>query len=1189
MTIRVALHHRTAYHYDRPITVSPQVVRLRPAPHCRTPITSYSIKISPETHFLNWQQDPYGNFLARLVFPEKTSEFVVEVDVVAEMTVINPFDFFLEPDANDFPFEYSEAAKTQLHPYLALEKSSPKLDAFVAGAPHESVGTVNFLVDLNRYVHEAVGYVIRLEPGVQTGEETLTKQSGSCRDSAWLLVQLVRHLGLAARFVSGYLIQLKPDQAPIEGPTGSATDFTDLHAWAEVFLPGAGWVGLDPTSGLLAGEGHIPLAATPDPESAAPITGGVEDCECKFGFDMSVQRIHEDPRVTKPYTEEQWTSIEHLGEEVDRKLAAGPKLFTMGGEPTFVSIDDRDGEEWNTAALGKNKRKLAGTLFLRMAEKFATSPLLHFGQGKWYPGEPLPRWALTCYWRKDKHPIWKRPELIAEDDRDYGSDSGDAHNFIHRLADRLQVNTEHILPGYEDTWFHLLKERKLPVNVDPLQSNLKKPEERTRLAKLLERGLNEVVGFVLPLKPATDTPTNITWKSGSWFLRQERMYLIPGDSPMGYRLPLDSLPWVAPGETPRIYERDPLADRPELPSAYRENRPHPFNYTVNPNGNGNGNGHPYGTGEPPVAQSLRWVTQMANSTVEAASKAMIGFGEAVGFGQDKDIAGGTAAVMEPDLATSTTPVETTYQATAATTEVAPKLNESASTSIRTALCVEARGGVLHVFMPPVGLIEEYLELIAAVEETAAQLSLPVRIEGYTPPRDYRVEQFGVTPDPGVIEVNQQPANNWRELVHNTSVLYEEARQSRLCTEKFMLDGKHTGTGGGNHIVLGGPSPKDSPFLRRPDLLASLVAYWNNRPSLSYLFSGLFIGPTSQAPRADEGRNESVYELELACSQVPLTGQVSPWLVDRLFRNLLVDLTGNTHRAEFCIDKLYSPDSSTGRLGLVEMRGFEMPPHERMSLTQQLLVRAMLAWFWKTPYRQPLVRWGTSLHDKFMLPHFVSQDFGEVLDDLADAGFKFDREWFAPHFEFRYPMIGQIEQQGLTLEVRQAVEPWNVLGEEPGAGGTARYVDSSVERVQVKVKGMTDLRHVVTCNGRRVPLRATGVQGEYVGAVRFRAWQPPSCLHPTIPPHAPLVFDLIDAWNQRSIGGCKWDVSHPGGLNFEFFPVNANVAESRRVARFSSIGHTPGSKAVPPVEINADYPLTLDLRRPVYPAMPGNGP
>ena len=789
---------------------------------------------------------------------------------------------------------------------------------------------------------------------------------------------------------------------------------------------------------------------------------------------------------------------------------------------------------------------------------------------------------MTCYWRKDKQPIWKRPELIAEDDREYGCDSGDAHEFIHHLADRLQVVPEHVVPGYEDAWYYLLKERKLPVNVDPLKSNLELPDERARIAKVLEQGLNRVVGYALPIRPKTESATHITWQSGPWFLRQERMYLIPGDSPMGYRLPLDSLPWIAPEDYPHIHERDPLAERPELPHSFRENRPHAYS------GNGNGNGPIYQ--EVPVAKSLRWVTQMAKAGSEVASGA-IGFGVAVAMGNETDQFVRDSALADSSFESATNSAEATATVTATTgaTDVAPQINESAAKSIRTALCVEARGGVLHIFMPPVALIEEYLELVAAVEETAAKLSLPVRIEGYTPPRDHRVEHFGVTPDPGVIEVNLQPANNWRELVHNTSVLYEEARQSRLCTEKFMLDGKHTGTGGGNHIVLGGPSPKDSPFLRRPDLLRSLVSYWNNRPSLSYLFSGLFIGPTSQAPRADEARHECIYELETACSQLPEDGPCPPWLVDRVFRHLLVDLTGNTHRAEFCIDKLYSPDSSTGRLGLVEMRGFEMPPHEKMSLTQQLLVRALLAWFWKKPYRQPLVRWGTSLHDRFMLPHFVSQDFSEVLNDLADAGFEFDQNWFAPHFEFRYPLIGQIEQQGLTLEVRQATEPWNVLGEEPGGGGTVRFVDSSLERVQVKLRGMTDLRHVLTCNGRRVPLRATGVQGEFVAGVRFRAWQPASCLHPTIPAHAPLVFDLVDSWNKRSIGGCTWHVAHPGGRNFEFFPVNANEAESRRVARFFPIGHTPGLQAVPPIEINPDYPLTLDLRRPVQVASPGNGP
>jgi uncharacterized protein (DUF2126 family)/transglutaminase-like putative cysteine protease len=1196
------LHHQTVYHYDRLVSLSPQVIRLRPAPHCRTPIVSYSIKVEPKNQFLNWQQDPYGNFMARVVFPDKTEELKVEVDLVTEMTVINPFDFFLEPEAIDFPFTYSPTLQTQLQPYCAQEKPSPLMEEFLRKAPRKSVGTVDFLVDLNRYVHDAVKYVIRLEPGVQTCTETLERGSGSCRDSAWLLAQLVRHLGLAARFVSGYLIQLKPDVVALDGPSGSEVDFTDLHAWTEVYLPGAGWVGLDPTSGLLAGEGHIPLAATPDAESAAPISGAVDDCETTFSFEMSVQRIHEDPRVTKPYSEEQWTNIERLGEHVDRALAVGPKTFTMGGEPTFVSIDDRDGPEWNTDALGESKRKLAGTLFTRLAGKFANKPLLHYGQGKWYPGEQLPRWSLTCYWRKDKEPIWTRPELIAEDQRNYQCDEKDALAFIQHLAEHIHADVEHIIPGFEEVWFYLMKERKLPVNVDPLKSKLSNAEDRKRLAKIFEQGLDKVVGFALPLCPETavthqefDATAPIKWLSGRWFLRQEQMFLIPGDSPMGYRLPLDSLPWVAPEDYPHIYERDALDGRPDLPThAELAARNGTLAIPVQ--------NEPWG--EIGRNQPTRLVAQIEgysdqkNGTIarilsaEAAVPRDVATG---GLGVAARLAGTDADAAsymgtDADSATATVALEHEEPAAVKTpgfaTSAIPQPGKSAKGTIRTAIVVEARGGVLHVFMPPVAHIEEYLDLAAAVELTADKLKMPVRIEGYTPPHDSRVDYFRVTPDPGVIEVNLQPAKSWRELVHNTDVLYEEARQSRLCTEKFMLDGRHTGTGGGNHIVLGGPTPAESPFLRRPDVLRSLIAYWNNRPSLSYLFSGLFIGPTSQAPRADEARHESIYELETACAQIPDHEQVPPWLVDRVFRHLLVDLTGNTHRAEFCIDKLYSPDSSTGRLGLLELRGFEMPPHERMSLTQQLLVRALLSMFWDKPYRQPLVRWGTTLHDRFMLPHFVAEDLEEVVADLADAGFEFEKDWFAPHFEFRFPVIGSIVRRGIKLELRQAIEPWHVLGEEPGGGGAVRFVDSSIERVQVKVLGLTDSRHVVTCNGRRVPLRATGVQGEFIAGVRFRAWQPPSCLHPTIEPHVPLIFDIIDTWNGRSLGGCRWHVSHPGGRSFATFPVNAYEAESRRVARFFAIGHTPGSQIVPPIEVNADYPLTLDLRRPVQVAMPG---
>ena len=1121
MAIHVALSHSTRYRYDRPVSLSPHIVRLRPAPHCRTPVLSYSLKVHPGTHFLNWQQDPHGNYLARAVFPEKTRELTVDVDLVVELSVINPFDFFLEPSAETYPFAYESWLAKDLAPYLDAAPAGPGLCDLLKRVDRRPRRTVEFLVDLNRQLSNDVRYVIRLEPGVQTPEETLALGRGSCRDSGWLLVQLLRHLGLAARFVSGYLIQLAPDVKSLDGPSGTAADFTDLHAWAEVYLPGAGWVGLDPTSGLLAGEGHLPLAATPDPISAAPVSGSVDECTSTLEHEMHVRRIHESPRVTKPYTDDQWHEIDALGRRVDQALGAQDVRLTMGGEPTFVSIDDMQGEEWNTAAFGATKRERAGVLLRRLKQRFAPGGLLHFGQGKWYPGESLPRWALGCWWRRDGEAIWHDERLIADEAIDHGHGDRDARRFIDALADVLGVDGSCVLPAYEDVWYYLWKERRLPTNVDPLKSELNDAEERARLARVFERGLGTTVGYVLPLRRQTAPGSAAQWVTGRWFVRPEHLFLIPGDSPIGYRLPLDSLPWVAPGDYPFVYEPDLFASQPPLPTPHRAGPFGPASqHTAGPSGSAGDRGAgPYGP-----------------------------------------------SILE---------------------QVAPRPGDSAKGIVRTALCVEPRYGRLHIFMPPVHATEDYLDLIAAIEHTAASLGTPVIIEGTRPPHDTRLNHLSVTPDPGVIEVNLHPAKNWSELVEHTTTLYDEARQSRLGTEKFMLDGRHTGTGGGNHIVVGGPTPADSPFLRRPDLLRSLVGYWHNHPSLSYLFSGLFIGPTSQHPRVDEARNDSLYELEIANTLIPVRLKpdtteyhgVAPWLVDRMYRNVLIDVTGNTHRAEFCIDKLYAPESSADRRGLVELRAFEMPPHARMSLTQQLLLRALIATFWSMPYDRPLARWGTELHDRFMLPHFVAQDFDDVLDDLSRAGWPLRPEWFSAHLEFRFPPFGSITRRGVHVELRQALEPWHVTGEESGGGGTVRYVDSSVERLQVKVSGMTDSRHIMSCNGRRVPLHPTGRPGEYVAGVRYRAWQPPNCLHPTIPVHAPLVFDLVDTWNDRPLGGCVYHVAHPGGRHFETFPVNSYEAEGRRLARFFDIGHTPGLVHIPREDRNPDFPLTLDLRRP----------
>jgi uncharacterized protein (DUF2126 family)/transglutaminase-like putative cysteine protease len=1114
LSIHIALNHVTHYRYDRLVGLSPQVVRLRPAPHCRTRILSYSLQVQPAAHFINWQQDPQANYLARLVFPDETRELRIEVDLVAEMSVINPFDFFLTPYAEEFPFKYEPNERRELVPYLVKAPATPLVASYLDGISLERCRTIDFVVGINQRLAQEIRYLIRLEPGVQLPEETLAKRSGSCRDSAALLVQLMRHVGLAARFVSGYLIQLVPDVKALDGPVGAKEDFTDLHAWCEVYLPGAGWIGLDPTSGLLAGEGHIPLACTPEPSAAAPVSGGVDECETSFEHRMSVQRVWEAARVTKPYSDAQWSSIEAMGRAVDADLEAQDVRLTMGGEPTFVSIDDPDGAEWNTAALGPQKRRLAADLYHRLKDQYAPTGLAHFGQGKWYPGEQLPRWSLNCYWRKDGEPLWANSGLVADERTQYAVSADTARRFLVRVAEGLALDPKFVFPAYEDAFYYLWRERRLPANVDPLDARLEDPMERARLAKIFEQGLGETVGYVLPL---ARTAEGDRWQTGSWFLRTERCYLIPGDSPIGYRLPLESQPWAAEGDYPFIHPPDPSRSFSALPAhaeIRRQFREHDASRA------------------PPVDQAAPDVSR-APPVDQAA----------------------------PDA------------------ERPPLPKESAAGIVRTSLCAEARNGVLYIFMPPARELEHYVELVAAVEAAAESLAQPIILEGYEPPNDPRISNFRVTPDPGVIEVNIHPSADWDQLSERTTFLYEAARESRLSAEKFMLDGRHTGTGGGNHIVLGGASAPDSPFLRRPDLLRSLLSYWHDHPSLSYLFSGLFIGPTSQAPRADEARNDSLYELEIAFRQFPNPGdKVPPWLVDRLLRNLLIDVSGNTHRTEFCIDKLYSPDGPTGRLGLLEMRAFEMPPHARMSLTQQLLLRAMVARFWRKPYAPAtLVRWGTELHDRFLMPYFVEQDFADVLAEMRQEGFALEPDWFAPHFEFRFPKYGDFASRGMQLELRQALEPWHVMGEEGSAGGAVRYVDSSVERVQVKVSGLAPNRYRVTCNGRAVPLRPTGQVGEFVGAVRYRAWQPASALHPSIGVHAPLTFDLFDAWMNRSQGGCQYHVTHPGGLSHERFPVNSFEAESRRLARFFRMGHTPGTAAAPPPKPDPEFPFTLDLR------------
>lgn len=1133
MSIKVAISHKTAYKFDRSVSLSPHIFRLRPAAHSRTAIEGYTFKVLPENHFINWQQDPFGNYQARVVFPEKTTELRIEVEVIARLQVINPFDFFVEEYAEKFPFKYENTLQKELVPYLETKDIGEKTQHFIDQMSiQKGINTVDFLVYANQQVYNGLKYNIRLETGVQNCEETLTLGSGSCRDFAWLLVQVLRSFGLATRFVSGYLVQLAPDVKSLDGPSGPEKDFTDLHAWVETYVPGAGWIGLDPTSGLFASEGHIPLSCTPDYASAAPVSGATDVCEVSFEFDNSVFRIHENPRVTKPYTEQQWNKVMEVGNVVEKDLIEGDVRLTMGGEPTFVSIDDFESPEWNSTADGPLKRKLAYDLALRLKKRFAHGGLLHFGQGKWYPGELFPRWQYALYWRKDGLPIWKNDDLVAKEGETKFT-FHDAERFAIELTKYLGIDPKNLMPTYEDPIYWALEEGKLPVNLDPLAVNLKDSIQRHTLAKLLEKGLNNPSGFVLPVKWEHEAAR---WTSCVWEFRRQQCYLIPGNSPIGLRLPLESLPKTSKLKREHPVERSLFEELPPLGD---------FNLSLEER---------YGTTSPNYKAPEKKVSEEESDEKE------------------KGNSGDASLLFEID-------------------------------TFSTALCVEERDGIVYVFLPPTDYLETYLDMVASVEKTAEKLQIPVRIEGYTPKSDYRIEKMMVTPDPGVIEVNVHPAKTWQEIVDNTTALYEEAFFARLGTEKFMVDGRHTGTGGGNHVTIGAAKPEDSPLLRRPDLLQSLITYWQHHPALSYLFAGPFIGPTSQAPRIDEGRDERLYEMEIAFEQIPEDKEVPFWMVDRIFRNLLTDITGNTHRTEFCIDKLYSPDSPTGRLGILELRAFDMPPHKHMNLVQNLLVRALVAKFWKKPYKKKLIRWGTELHDKFLLPHFAYLDMIDVVNDLKEGGYDFDISWFDPFFEFRFPFHGGITVDNIQLEIRLGIEPWHVLGEELSNSGTARFVDSSLERLQVKVSGIIPERHILLCKGCRIPLRSTGTKGEYVAGIRYKAWNPPSALHPNVGVDAPLVFDIVDTWNDRIIGGCTYFVTHPGGRSFDTYPVNSYEAESRKISRFWDFGHTPSStieqtapvfdtptvsrfvaqtktdlKPDTPIElINPEYPNTLDLR------------
>jgi uncharacterized protein (DUF2126 family)/transglutaminase-like putative cysteine protease len=1072
--VRVSIQHKSRYVYPRPALLGPQTIRLRPAEHARARIESYSLAIAPE-HRLHWQRDPHGNHIARVTF--KAGQTVTELDITVELAVdvqpINPFDFFVDERVRSLPFAYPDQLDGELAPYLVAGDPAYRLGRagmeLLKELPSKG-DTIGVLIEMLAKVRERIAYVIRNEPGVWTPEETLAAKRGSCRDSAVLLVALMRARGIAARFVSGYLVQLADEGMIPDEPKGVSSDVVDLHAWAEAYLPGAGWIGFDGTSGLLCGEGHIPLASTASPSHASPLDGTSDVGASAVEFSTSIHRLGHEVRPTAPYTDEVWSQLVDAGDRTDAALTASGLDVWIGGEPTFIAREGQTKEEWQGGAIGADKWKRGRKLADQLRDRLAPGGLILFRQGKVYPGESLPRWALDVIARRDGQPLWPARSLVEAGTIDH------AKTVATKLAAELGIAAA-LHAAYEDPWEVLRSEAQLPPSIDPRTAGLDDPEERRRLAKILDRGVGREVGYVLPLGREGET-----WRTDHWTFRREQLFLIPGDSAIGLRLPLESLPAAAP-----IL----WADAPDLPDPRRD----------------------------------------APDDGQPAEKR----------------------------------------------EAAPKAprHTDVVTGLRTALAVEPREGQLWMFLPPVPRFSDFCELVLAIDRVREATGFAIHLEGYPPPPSPALKRFAVTPDPGVLEVNLPPAASSREAAALHHEVFEAALASGLTAERYMVDGRAAGSGGGNHITIGGPHAERSPWLVRPSLLASLINFVQHHPSLSYMFSGMFVGPTSQAPRVDEARHDALYELELA---LPRVHQNPPaWQVDALLRHLLIDVAGSTHRAELSIDKLFDPGSSFGRQGLVELRAFEMPPHPRMITAQAILIRALVASF-AEPYNHELVRWGSALHDRFLLPYWMWRDFEDVLAHLATTGHALPADAYKPFVELRCPLVGMLDGDVGRVEIRNAIEPWHVLGEETSATGTSRYVDSSMERIEIRAIGLDPERYAVTVNNTLVPLREVAGRDVRVGGVKFRAWCPPHALHPHMGIHHPLRIDLVDTWARRGIAGGAYHVWHPEGRAFDAAPLTRVEAVARRAQRFTHTGPAAWPITARAVAPHPEQPYTLDLRR-----------
>lgn len=1106
MSTRVAITHRVAQHFARPTRLPTHWLRLRPAPEQRARISAYSLAVHAEPHFLNWVRDPFENHLGRLDFPEPLAEFGITLELIAELEPTNPFDFLAEPYAARHPFDYPIQLKKELSPYLLTGEPGPRLRAWLAKVERASTTTVERLDALNRMVQEAHALTTGGAPGAVDLESFLERREGSCWELAWLLTLTLRHIGLAARFACGYRVLLGDE--PPDDSTPRLPDTVALHTWSEAYIPGAGWVGLDPSMGTFVTESHIPLACAPEPRRVLPIVSdraadGEASPETR-SESLHVRRLTPS-RVSWPHTDTQWADIEALGRKLDGDLARQGLKPALGVSLSLVSGQDGMTPEWSTQAIGPSKRALAESLSISLRKRLGPGGVPQLGQGEWYGGESLPRWRLGCFFRADGAPVWRNPERLtlghAQDTRLpplLADQSDQAQRLAQSIARGLGIGPARVVPAHEDP-LHELWRARAPGNL-AAPGELRDPLRRAALAERLSGVPRPPTGYVLPL---SWDHARACWVTGAWRFRRGGFYLAPGSASMGYRLPLDSLIDDEAGVFEAQIDRSPLEARGGLPDFHADVR----------------------------ARLERGSTQ------------------------------------------------------ASTRDDHPP---------RTALCVEARAGRLFVFLPPVSHLEHYLDLVAAVEVSAEALKLDVSLEGYPPPEDPRLRRFWIEPDAGVLRLDLPETSNWDELLTTLGAAYEEAWALGLGTERLSADDGRLASGGGGPLTIGGVSPAESPFLTRPEILRSLVAYWQRHPCLSYLFAGRLIGPSGSAPRPDEGRDEMLYELSVALDRLPSGTSDKPWLPDRVLRHLLTDPAGGLKRAEIRVDQLYSPERASQRLGRITINAFESAPETHLAALQALLVLGLIGRFGRHPDSGELRRWGPALHDRFMLPDILWDDLRSVVGDLVAAGYPFQLDWFEPLFERRFPVLGSVPIGPLTLKLRSAHEPWPLLAEEATGAGVARFVDAANERLQVTLSGAHPGRYVLVCNGHRVPLQETATHGEYIAGIRYKISNPPATLHPTVWPVQSLVFDVIDTWSGPVIGGCTYLPPQPqlwGSIGTPALPpATGEPREAPRVfpvpilsmralgrsGRFLPHGSGLGPMTAPPKIDDEQFPHLLDL-------------